>query len=243
MDSDSPSINLVIPCAGAGERAGKGMPKQYATIASKPMIVHTLNALVQVSCIQGICIVVSPGDLFIQAILVENGLSDNLKIKVIHKGGATRAQSVLAGLNYFKDQGALDESWILVHDAARCLIMPKSVEQLIQTCLSDPVGGLLACPVADTLKESHGGRVEGTIKRQGKWLAQTPQMFRLGMLMKAFDKAEEHNFDSFTDEASAIEALGHSPVLVEGVSSNFKITYPSDFELAQALIDHRTAKA
>ena len=243
MDSNSPSINLVVPCAGRGERAGRAMPKQYATIASKPMIAHTLNALLQVSSIQTVGLVVSPGDVFINSILVDHALSNNPRIKVIPKGGATRAESVLAGLQYFKDLGALDEGWILVHDAARCLITPQSVEKLIQTCLSDPVGGLLAYPVADTLKESQSGRVERTIQRGGKWLAQTPQMFRLGILMKALNRAKEQHLDSITDESSAIEALGESPVLVEGASANFKITYPSDFEIAEAVINYRSGKA
>ena len=122
--------------------------------------------------------------------------------------------------------------WVLVHDAARCLIRPEWVDRLIDACIDDEVGGLLAVPVADTLKQERDGRVASTVDRAGRWAAQTPQMFRLGLLQHAL----EHAGASVTDESSAIEALGHSPRLVAGDPANFKLTWPSDFELAERLL-------
>ncbi|MFN3295685.1 2-C-methyl-D-erythritol 4-phosphate cytidylyltransferase, partial [Caldimonas sp.] len=122
--------------------------------------------------------------------------------------------------------------WVLVHDAARCLLRPEWVEALIEACFNDEVGGLLALPVADTLKEEIAGRCAGTLDRRAKWQAQTPQMFRLGLLHSAMVHAGE----TVTDEASAVEALGHRPKLVPGALENFKITYPQDFVLAERLL-------
>jgi 2-C-methyl-D-erythritol 4-phosphate cytidylyltransferase len=123
-----------------------------------------------------------------------------------------------------------------VHDAARCLVRPAWIDALIDACLGDAVGGLLALPLADTLKAERGGRVQATVDRAGKWQAQTPQMFRIGMLREALAAAGA----AVTDEASAIEALGHAPLLVPGPMENFKITWPADFALAERLLRTRT---
>lgn len=122
--------------------------------------------------------------------------------------------------------------WVLVHDAARCLITPAQINQLLDACLEDEVGGLLALPLPDTLKQSQGERVSATLPRADKWLAQTPQMFRIGSLIEAL----ELSGDAVTDESSAIEAMGLNPKLVPGSAQNFKVTYPEDFELAQAVL-------
>ena len=127
---------------------------------------------------------------------------------------------------------------MLVHDAARCLITPDLINSLIDSCQSDPVGGLLAQPLPDTLKQGQDGRVMATLDRSGKWLAQTPQMFRLGALTQALKMAQTLG-DTMTDEASAMEAFGLSPRLVRGSAHNFKVTYPEDFVLAEALITSR----
>jgi len=121
---------------------------------------------------------------------------------------------------------------VLVHDAARCLLRPAWVEALIDACRNDAVGGLLALPLADTLKQSVDGRSRATLVRAGKWIAQTPQMFRLGLLAEALRRAGP----DVTDEASAVEALGHAPLLVQGSMENFKLTYPGDFEIAERLL-------
>jgi 2-C-methyl-D-erythritol 4-phosphate cytidylyltransferase len=158
------------------------------------------------------------------------------KVAVAPCGGATRAQTVRNGLDALLARGARRDDWVLVHDAARCLVRPQWIDALIDICLADPVGGLLALPVADTLKSEHGGRVEATLDRRGKWQAQTPQMFRIGMLIDALD----HAGPGVTDEASAIEATGLAPRLVSASLENFKVTYPADFELAERLLRTRT---
>jgi 2-C-methyl-D-erythritol 4-phosphate cytidylyltransferase/2-C-methyl-D-erythritol 2,4-cyclodiphosphate synthase len=135
-------------------------------------------------------------------------------------------------LHFLRDQGAAANDWVLVHDAARCLVTAAQIEQLIAACATDPVGGLLALPLADTLKSVAQNRVQATLSRHDKWLAQTPQMFRLGQLIEALTQAGDH----VTDEASAIEALGLLPLCVPGSAQNFKLTYPADFELAEQLL-------
>jgi 2-C-methyl-D-erythritol 4-phosphate cytidylyltransferase len=139
---------------------------------------------------------------------------------------------VANGLQVLRERGALPHDWVLVHDAARCLIRPAWVQRLMAECADDEVGGLLALPVADTLKEECDGRVAATVDRRGKWAAQTPQMFRWGLLAGAL----AHAGDGVTDEASAVEALGHAPRLVRGDFENFKLTWPGDFALAQRLL-------
>lgn len=151
-------------------------------------------------------------------------------------GGDTRAESVRNGLAALLDGPARADDWVLVHDAARCLVTPAQINALIDACQSDPVGGLLAYRLPDTLKREVGGRVAATIDRSDKWLAQTPQMFRLGALAQAYDQAGA----AVTDEASAMELLGHSPLLVPGGAQNLKVTYPDDFALADAILRSRT---
>ncbi len=161
-------------------------------------------------------------------------------------GGATRAASVANGLATLIERGALPEDWVLVHDAARCLVQPADIERLIAACEFDAVGGLLALPLADTLKreavavpDSASGagasRAAATLDRRGLWQAQTPQMFRIGRLREALSAAG----DQVTDEASAIEALGDAPLLVPGTLENFKLTWPADFALAERLLRTR----
>jgi 2-C-methyl-D-erythritol 4-phosphate cytidylyltransferase len=223
-----PRCYALIPCAGAGSRAGEGGPKQYRAVAGRPVVAHTLAAFAQVPRITGVLVAVLPGDTTLQ---------DAPGCWVVPCGGATRADTVAGGLEALRARGAGDHDWVLVHDAARCLVTPQLIDTLIDACLPDAVGGLLAQPLADTLKQEQGGRVAGTVARAGKWLAQTPQMFRLGLLQQALAQAGE----TVTDEASAVEALGLSPLLVAGSASNFKLTWPDDFALAQAVLRSRQA--
>ena len=162
-------------------------------------------------------------------------------------GGATRADSVRQGLQALLGTAvaAVRRDWVLVHDAARCLVTPAQIRQLIAECQHDPVGGLLAQPLADTLKvqapteqTDPDPRVSATLERSGKWLAQTPQMFRVGDLLDALLAAQARGL-AVTDEASAMEALGLSPRLVRSGAHNLKITYPEDFALAEALLQSR----
>ena len=231
----------LIPCAGQGSRAGAPMPKQYQTVAGRPMVLHTLAAFTALPELASVTVVVAPGDHFL----------DNAKSaapaptwQVAACGGATRAQSVLGGLNALRAQGAHDTDWVLVHDAARCLITSAQIRYLMQACADHSVGGLLALPLPDTLKQAvvlpgQPPRVAATVVRHDKWLAQTPQMFRLGPLRLALQSAG----DTATDESSAMEAQGHAPLLVTGSAQNFKVTYPEDFALAEAVLLARLAAA
>ena len=220
----------LVPCAGIGERAGAGGPKQYRELAGRSVVSHALAALAAVPRIEGTLVVVAASDT-----VIEQHLHGVEPVWVSRTGGATRAQTVANGLAALSERGARDEDWVLVHDAARCLVRPQEIERLIVVCEQDEVGGLLALPLSDTLKSELDGRVSETVERSGKWLAQTPQMFRLGMLREALRKAG----DRVTDEASAIEATGAAPRLVPGSMENFKLTWPSDFALAERLLKTR----
>ncbi len=219
----------LIPCAGTGSRAGAEGPKQYQPVAGQPLVLHTVAAFAAVPRLAGVLVVVSPGDAFWEGVEIA-------MVSVAACGGSTRAESVFNGLNALQADGALAHDWVLVHDAARCLITPQQINTLIDACLDDPVGGLLALPLPDTLKQEAQGRVAQTLERADKWLAQTPQMFRLGDLQQALQAAGS----AVTDESSAMEFLGKAPRLVAGSAQNFKVTYPQDFALAQAVLQART---
>ena len=223
-----PRCFALIPCAGTGARAGEGIPKQYRPVAGQALVWHTLAAFRQVPRIVHTLLVVSPGDGFFDGHGAADWSADPC-------GGATRAQSVANGLQALAVRGAQPADWVLVHDAARCLVTPAQINRLIDACQADAVGGLLAQPLPDTLKSAAGGRVAATIDRGDKWLAQTPQMFRLGALAAAYAQAGAQ----VTDEASAIEFTGQKPLLVAGGAQNFKVTYPDDFALAEAVLRSR----
>ncbi|MCD0416499.1 2-C-methyl-D-erythritol 4-phosphate cytidylyltransferase [Rubrivivax sp. JA1024] len=219
----------LVPCAGVGLRAGAGGPKQYAPLAGRPVVAHTLAALAAVPRLAGTLVVLSPDDAQFEAAVPD------WQGWLARCGGATRAESVANGLPVLRELGARDDDWVLVHDAARCLLRPEWVDRLIDACLADPVGGLLALPLADTLKAEEAGRVADTVPRAGKWAAQTPQMFRIGLLARALAEAG----DQVTDESSAVEALGLAPRLVPGDLENLKVTWPADFALAARLLQTR----
>jgi len=224
-----PRLYALVPCAGVGARAGTAGPKQYVAVAGQALVAHTLSALARVPRLAATLVVLSPDDAqFEQQVPGFQGE----RAWLARVGGATRAQTVANGLAALREQGAQPHDWVLVHDAARCLIRPEWVNRLIDACADDEVGGLLALPVADTLKAEAAGRVAATVDRAGKWAAQTPQMFRLGLLAPALAFAGEH----VTDEASAVEAMGHQPKLVRGDFENFKLTWPGDFALAERLL-------
>jgi len=228
----SPRLYGLVPCAGHGERAGTAEPKQYEALAGSTVVGHTLAALHQVVRLHRVLVVLSPTDaLFESRVPQFDGW-------VARTGGATRADSVCAGLRELTERGAQATDWVLVHDAARCLIRPEWVDALIDACLGDDIGGLLALPVADTLKREHAGRVVATVDRAQMWQAQTPQMFRLGLLRDALALAAQRGAN-VTDEASAIEAMGHAPRLVRCPAENFKVTFPPDFALAERLLRTR----
>jgi 2-C-methyl-D-erythritol 4-phosphate cytidylyltransferase len=224
-----PRLFALVPCAGVGERSGAAGPKQYALLAGRSLVAHTLAALRAATRLKGTLVVLSPEDRSFEAAAPE------FEGWVSRDGGATRAQTVANGLRALLGHGASNDDWVLVHDAARCLVRAEWIDTLIDACLPDACGGLLALPVADTLKSEQGGRVIGTVDRRGLWQAQTPQMFRIGPLQKALARAGA----GVTDEASAMEAVGQTPRLVAGSLENFKVTYPADFDLAERLLRTR----
>lgn len=223
----------LVPCAGTGSRAGVTMPKQYIMLAGKPLVMHTLAALAEVAALERATVVIAPDDVH-WAVRCKDFTGT-----VAATGGQTRAHSVRNGLAMLRDQGAADEDWVLVHDAARCLLRAQWVQALIERCRDDAVGGLLAQPLSDTLKQAMDGRSVATLPRTGKWLAQTPQMFRLSLLERALDYTQERGIQ-VTDEASAVEALGLQPLLVACSADNFKLTYPEDFARAENILHART---
>jgi 2-C-methyl-D-erythritol 4-phosphate cytidylyltransferase len=227
----------LLPCAGIGARAvaaggDASLPKQYQRVAGQPMVLHTLAAFAGVARLAGTLVAVAAGDRFLDA---HAGGS----FFVVECGGPTRAETVLGGLQALAARGAQPSDWVLVHDAARCLVTTAQIHALMDQCAGDSIGGLLAHKLADTLKtsiDSPGGvRVAATVDRSDKWLAQTPQMFRIGPLTEALRYAGT----SATDEASAMEAMGWHPRLVPGSAQNFKVTYPDDFALAEAVLAQR----
>lgn len=225
----------LVPCAGTGLRAGAASPKQYQPIAGQALVLHTLAAFAAVARISRTVVAVAAGDDFFARLAAPPARPWTS----VACGGATRAQTVANGLAVLRQLGAAENDWVLVHDAARCLVTPELINRLIDACVDDAVGGLLAHPVPDTLKLAADGRVVRTPDRSHQWLAQTPQMFRLGVLARALLAAGE----GVTDESSAMEAMGLSPKLVSGSALNFKVTYAEDFVLAQAVLSNRLRAA
>ncbi|HQT26675.1 MAG TPA: 2-C-methyl-D-erythritol 4-phosphate cytidylyltransferase, partial [Burkholderiales bacterium] len=215
----------LVPAAGSGSRMGGVIPKQYAALCGRPMIYHALESLCNFPEIAAVYVVLAENDVYWEGC---DWSALGGKLAVLRCGGDTRLYSVLNGL---KAIDAAGEDWILVHDAARPCIDHESLERLVEGTGDDVAGGLLALPVADTLKREDGnGRVESTVSRNGLWAAQTPQMFRRGLLMDALRRAPSDQ----TDEAGAVEAFGYSPKLILGVPRNFKVTYPGDMIFAEA---------
>ncbi len=217
----------LIPAAGVGARVGAACPKQYMPLAGKLMLLHVLDTFASSPEIEHVFVVVSAGDGYIDEAMADAEHLAN-RVTILHCGGATRQQSVLNGLHAIRAQVG-DDDWVLVHDAARPGLTVELIERLTTALQQDPVGGLLALPVVDTLKRAdQEQRVGTTVPRTGLWAAQTPQMFRYGLLQRALQSAAD-----VTDEAGAVEALGLRPRLVEGSPRNFKVTLPHDLALAE----------
>lgn len=224
----SPRHFALLPAAGVGARMGATHPKQYLDIHGRPMIWHAIRAFERHAGIARTYVVISPDDEWWSTY----DWSGFEKLRVLRRGGSTRAESVLNGLAAIA--GEVDaQDWVLVHDAARPCLTQALLDRLMIDLADDPVGGILAAPVADTLKrEGLDGRIAETVSRAGLWGAQTPQMFRHGQLREALEKAG----NQVTDEASALEFLGLAPRLVESDLGNLKVTYPLDLELATLLL-------
>ncbi len=218
-------FHAVVPAAGIGTRVGAEIPKQYLRLGEFSLLQWSVRALLAAPFIETVLVVVAPGDT--RAVAQVGGWP---RVRVEAVGGASRRDSVLAGL---QQAGAdwLPTDWVLVHDAARPGLSLAALTRLCHALADDPVGGLLALPVADTVKQSQGeqARVAGSLPRESLWLAQTPQMFRLRPLMQALLA-----HPGVTDEAGAIEAAGLVPRLVQGERCNFKITTADDLALMRA---------
>lgn len=240
----------LIPCGGSGSRAQSGaahVPKQYRVIAGKPMVMHTLAAFAQLKTSEsglagGLVVVAKDDDYWEELLKTHEFTALNAMFLIAAQAGNTRAATVFNGLKALKDAGASDTDWVLVHDAARCLITTEQILHLMASCNNDDVGGLLALPLPDTLKSEKDGKVAATLSRSDKWLAQTPQMFRIGALLQALQAAGDLSDPAnalITDESSAMERMGHAPKLVMGSAQNFKVTYPEDFAFAELVLRAR----
>jgi len=220
----------LVPAAGSGTRFGEAVPKQYQSIAGKPVLEHAVAALARHPAIAMVFLVLAPGDVhFARCDFTE--WQD--KVVPLFCGGATRAASVFNGLIALRDQ-IDDADWVLVHDAARPCLGGEELERLFDAVGDDPVGGLLALPLADTLKRADDtGRVAATEPRDGLWRALTPQMFRYRVLVEALHAQDG---PTATDEAMAIERMGLAPRLVAGAATNIKVTFPEDLGLAAAIL-------
>ena len=220
-------IWFVIAAAGRASRFGGPVPKPYLRIAGRTFLEHCIRTLSAVKGIAGGVAVLADGDRRFERLpaAVRNRV-------VAVAGGASRAASVLHGLQALITAGKDD--WVLVHDAARPCLRRQDVQSLIRACRRDPVGGLLAVPVSDSVKRAdESGRSAATLPRERLWRAQTPQMFRHGLLLGALARAGAEGFDP-GDEAAAVERLGLAPRLVEGSPLNLKVTRPADLAFAEA---------
>ena len=221
----SQKIWAVVPAAGVGKRMNADRPKQYLHLAGKTVIEHTLSRLLQAEVFVAVAVAISEEDPYWS----ELSIASHEKI-ITAAGGKERADSVLSGLHAIRTQ-ATDDDWVLVHDAARPCITRADIHHLIDSLINDDVGGILALPCADTLKNVQGKNILGTVDRSVIWRALTPQMFRYGTLKTALEQAVGNPV--ITDEASALELQGLQPKIVEGRPDNIKITRPEDLALAQ----------
>jgi 2-C-methyl-D-erythritol 4-phosphate cytidylyltransferase len=229
-DQRTAQFHVLIPAAGAGSRMRNETPKQYLPLLGRPLIEYALRVFLTSPRISSVTVVLSADDNYWNNHLA--GFTGNACLKVVRCGGATRSETVLNGL-LDMEATISAEDWVLVHDAARPGLTSSLLDKLLDALQDDPVGGLLAIPLADTLKRADAAqRVAATEPRDSLWQAQTPQMFRFGLLKRALIEAGGKP----TDEAQAVEALGHRPKLVPGELRNLKITYPEDLLLAEAVL-------
>ncbi len=228
-------IWAVVPAAGVGKRMQSDRPKQYLPLAGSTVIQHSIERLLSNSRVEGVVVAVAGDDPWWERL----EWSDAERIyRVV--GGQERSDSVLNALDWLAgqqvEQQAEDDPWVLVHDAARPCLSASDLQGLIETLENDPVGGLLAAPVTDTLKRSGGSpQVVETVDRSTLWRALTPQMFRLKLLREALQQGRAAG-TAVTDDAQAIERLGYRPRLVEGAATNLKVTHPGDLRVAEAFL-------
>lgn len=227
-----PAYWVIVPAAGVGARMGTDCPKQYLPLLNKTVIEHTLERLLLIQEVQGIYVALNPQDEYWQ----ELPIAMDVRIHSV-VGAAERAQSVFNALRALQSV-ANKNDWVLVHDAARPCINPADIASLIHGVANHPVGGILGVPVSDTLKSVRDGMILSTTDRTGLWQAQTPQLFRVGLLHDCLQRALSER-KVVTDEASALEAYGYLPMIIKGRSSNIKITFPDDLALATFILQQK----
>jgi 2-C-methyl-D-erythritol 4-phosphate cytidylyltransferase len=224
----------LIPAAGSSSRFGGDLPKQYRPIDGRALLSYSIDALASETPMSRVYVVHAPGDKRCTQLMT------SARTVALACGGASRAESVRNGLVALRGE-LRDDDWLLVHDAARPCLAKDVLRRLMHELADDEVGGLLAIPVADTLKrEGSDRRVSETVPRDGLWRAQTPQMFRFGVLWDAFKRTRALEC---TDDAQAVERLGLRPKLVLGSSDNIKVTVPADLDLAAAILSRRATSA
>lgn len=222
-----------VPAAGSGSRMGSSAPKQYLEIAGKRLAEHTLDALLAAGCIHEIVVAIAPDDVL--WLTLPEALRG--RVRTVH-GGDDRAASVLNALAGFSRRPAAGD-WVLVHDMARPCVRPERIRSMLDELAGDEVGGLLALPLVDTLKRADDAqRVCETVDRSALWRAQTPQVFRFGLLERALREARADGV-TITDEAMAVERLGLAPRLLAGSADNIKVTIAEDMELADYYLSRR----
>lgn len=220
----------LIPAAGIGARFGADKPKQYVEIGGKTVLEYTVCIFQNHPSIDMTVVVVSPED-----VLADGFQTAFAGVEVWKIGGRTRAETVRNGVEKLLETGlAAETDNILVHDAARCCLPSEALTRLIEQAGNVEQGGILAIPVADTLKRAEGGRISATVERTSLWQAQTPQLFQAGLLHRAL---AAENSDGITDEASAVEKLGIRPLLVQGDARNLKLTQPQDAYIVRLLLN------
>lgn len=232
MSALNPAIKcwLIVPAAGIGARMGSNLPKQYLPLGNKTVLEHTLERLLRLQSIRSLLLVLHPNDNHWHTL----ALSLDSRIQVV-VGGDERSHSVFNALNSL-EQTAAENDWVLVHDAARPCINLTNIQDLCNQVSDHPVGGILGIPVSDTLKSVDSDQqICATVDRSRMWQAQTPQVFRYGILRSCLTRALQEN-KTVTDESSALEAYGYSPLVVNGCSDNIKITRPEDLRLAQWIL-------
>jgi len=229
----APKYWALVPAAGVGARMGADMPKQYLSLSGQTILEHTLKRLLRLPQLEGIVLVVSPLD----DRWSELSITGHPKVEVV-SGGQERCDSVLNGLYHLESRvDKLD--WVLVHDAARPCVDLGDIQELIGDLQEHLVGGILGVPVSDTIKrinEDYG--IETTVDRRVLWQAQTPQMFRYGVLKQSLEQALSAK-QAITDEASAVEWAGFFPCMVEGRRDNIKITRPEDLPMAELILSQQ----
>ena len=223
---------IVVPAAGVGHRFGGDIPKQYQQLLGKAVIEHTLERLLELENIQ---LVVAVGQT--DALWQQLPVFQNPRIQTI-KGGEERADSVRLALEHIQGKAEQDD-WVLVHDVARPCVRVRDIQNLMTTLANHKVGGVLATPVSDTLKRVLKQKdIASTEDRSKLWAAQTPQMFRYGLLSKSLQSAVQDQWQP-TDESAAIERLGYTPQVVEGSRDNIKITRSEDMAIAAAIMAYQ----